>query len=48
MRKLFGASLKMLYRDGQALFFALAFPVIFAVVFGLFDFGKPPTLNSTS
>jgi len=43
--KLFGASLKMLYRDGQALFFALAFPVIFAVIFGLFDFGKPPTLK---
>ncbi len=45
MGKLFATSLKMLYRDGQALFYALAFPVIFAVVFGLFNFGKLPTLH---
>jgi ABC-2 type transport system permease protein len=45
MRKLFGASAKMLYRDKQALFWALAFPVIFAVVFGLFDFEQAPEVK---
>ena len=42
MGKLTLASLKMLYRDRQSLFWALAFPVIFAVVFGLFDFTDSP------
>jgi ABC-2 type transport system permease protein len=42
MKKLLGASAKMIYRDKQALFWALAFPVIFAVVFGLFDFEQTP------
>jgi ABC-2 type transport system permease protein len=42
MKKLTIASIKMLYRDRQALFWALAFPVIFAVVFGLFDFSDSP------
>jgi ABC-2 type transport system permease protein len=42
MTKLTLASLRMLYRDRQALFWALAFPVIFAVVFGLFDFSATP------
>lgn len=42
MKKLFIASIKMLYRDKQALFWALAFPVIFTVVFGLFDFMRRP------
>ena len=42
MAKLTLASLKMLYRDRQSLFWALAFPVIFAVVFGLFDFTDSP------
>jgi ABC-2 type transport system permease protein len=42
MAKLILANLKMLYRDRQALFWALAFPVIFAVVFGLFDFTQSP------
>jgi hypothetical protein len=45
MRKLFGASAKMIYRDKQALFWALAFPVIFAVVFGLFDFEQTPEVK---
>lgn len=45
MGKLFGASLKMLYRDKQALFWALAFPVIFVVTFGLFDFNQAPTVR---
>jgi hypothetical protein len=42
MGKLFVASIKMLYRDRQALFWAMVFPVIFAVVFGLFDFEQTP------
>ena len=45
MPKLFFASLKMLYRDKQTIFWALAFPVIFAVVFGLFDFSQAPTVR---
>ena len=45
MLKLFVASLKMLYRDKQTLFWALAFPVIFAVVFGLFDFDQAPEVR---
>jgi len=32
-------------RDRQALFWALAFPVIFAIVFGLFDFSQAPTVR---
>lgn len=42
MGKLLVASIKMLYRDRQALFWAMAFPVIFTVVFGLFDFTDSP------
>ena len=45
MAKLFVSSLKMLYRDKQALFWAMAFPVIFAIVFGLFDFNDAPELR---
>ncbi|HXF56784.1 MAG TPA: ABC transporter permease [Actinomycetota bacterium] len=45
MRKLFGASIKLLYRDRQTLFWALMFPVLFAVVFGLFDFDDAPEVN---
>lgn len=45
MRKLIVSSLKMLYRDKQSLFWALMFPVIFAVVFGLFDLNQGPPLN---
>jgi len=45
MGKLLGASIRMLYRDRQALFWALAFPVIFAVIFGLFDFNQAPEVG---
>lgn len=45
MRKLFAASVRMLYRDRQALFWALVFPVIFAVVFALFDFDQAPEVD---
>jgi ABC-2 type transport system permease protein len=45
MGKLTLASMKMLYRDKQALFYALLFPVIFAVVFGLFDVGAAPNVR---
>ena len=38
MGKLFPSSVKMLYRNKQSLFWALAFPIIFTVVFGMFDF----------
>lgn len=38
MRRLFGASLKMVVRDRQSIFWALAFPVIFLGVFRLFSF----------
>ncbi|MQF69797.1 ABC transporter permease [SAR202 cluster bacterium AD-804-J14_MRT_500m] len=37
---LFSANIKMLLRDREALFWALAFPLVFVVVFGLFDVGK--------
>ena len=47
MGKLLSSSLKMLYRDKQSLFWAMAFPVIFAVVFGLFDFDDAPELDFT-
>ncbi len=45
MRKLFVASVKMLYRDRLTVFWALMFPVIFAVVFGLFDFDRAPEVR---
>jgi ABC-2 type transport system permease protein len=45
VKKLFVASVKMLYRDRQSLFWALAFPVIFVVVFGLFDFNQAPNVR---
>ncbi|MBI4260630.1 MAG: ABC transporter permease [Actinobacteria bacterium] len=45
MGKLIVSSLKLLYRDKQALFWALAFPVIFAVIFGLFDFTDVPDVD---
>ena len=38
MRALLGASVKMVVRDRQALFWALAFPIIFLGVFRLFSF----------
>jgi len=36
------ANLKMLLRNRQALFWALAFPLIFVGAFGLFDLDSPP------
>lgn len=42
MGRLLLASVKMLYRDRQALFWAMVFPVLFVVVFGLFDFDRAP------
>ena len=37
------ANLKMIFRNRQALFWAMAFPLIFLTVFGLFNLDKPPT-----
>ncbi|MFC1984452.1 ABC transporter permease [Chloroflexota bacterium] len=37
------ANLKIIVRDRQALFWALVFPLIFVVVFGLFRVGEPGT-----
>ena len=39
MLALLAANLKMMVRDRQALFWALAFPLMFVGVFGLFDIG---------
>ena len=36
------ANLKMTYRNKQALFWSLAFPLIFVTSFGLFNFDDPP------
>jgi ABC-2 type transport system permease protein len=38
--KLFIASLKIMFRDWLTLFWGLAFPVMFVVIFGLFSFGE--------
>jgi len=45
MWKLVVVSLRLLYRNKEALLWALAFPMSFAVVFGLFDLNKPPEAN---
>ena len=37
------ANLKMIFRNRQSLFWALAFPLIFVGVFGLFNLDDPPT-----
>lgn len=39
------ASIKMLFRNRQSVFWALAFPLIFVVVFGLFNFEKTPAMR---
>ena len=39
------ANLKMIYRNRQALFWAMAFPLIFVVIFGLFRLDEPPDVN---
>ncbi len=36
------ANLKMIYRNKEALFWSLAFPLIFVATFGLFNFDDPP------
>ena len=46
MRKLFIADIKMILRDRQTLFWALVFPLIFVVVFGLFDPTRGPSDTS--
>ena len=38
MFKLFFANLKMTFRDKQAIFWSLLFPVMFIIIFGLFNF----------
>jgi ABC-2 type transport system permease protein len=43
--RLFNASVRMIYRDRQVLFWALVFPIIFAVVFGLFSFEDAPEVE---
>ena len=40
MWKLFLANIKMTFRDKQAIFWSLVFPLMFIVIFGLFDFSK--------
>ena len=39
------ANLKMIYRNRQALFWAMAFPLIFVVIFGLFRLDQPSDVN---
>lgn len=41
-RRLVAADLKLLFRNRQSLFWALAFPIIFATIFGLFNFDQLP------
>ena len=43
--RLFVANLKMFYRNRQAAFWAMAFPLIFVTVFGLYEFGQPPRVE---
>ena len=44
-RTMLGASLKMVLRDPQGIFWALAFPVIILGVFRLFSFGSAGTTD---
>ena len=41
------ANLKIMVRDRQTLFWALAFPLIFVIIFGLFDFEPSSTVDLT-
>ncbi|MBU0707477.1 ABC transporter permease, partial [Patescibacteria group bacterium] len=43
--KLFIADLKMMFRNRQALFWSLAFPLLFLVIFGLFNFDAPGSFS---
>lgn len=45
MNRLFAASLKMVVRDRQSVFWALAFPMIFLGVFRLFSFDSAPATS---
>ncbi|MDD5040663.1 MAG: ABC transporter permease [Patescibacteria group bacterium] len=40
MMKLLWANIKMTFRDKQAIFWSLLFPLMFIVIFGLFDFER--------
>jgi ABC-2 type transport system permease protein len=44
-RRLVVADLKLLLRNRQSLFWALAFPIIFATIFGLFNFDQLPDVE---
>lgn len=44
-RRLVVADLKLLFRNRQSLFWALAFPIIFATIFGLFNFDQLPDIK---
>lgn len=45
MPKLIWANIKMTFRDKQAVFWSLAFPLMFIIIFGLFDFSKMGDAN---
>ena len=45
MLALLVANFKIMLRDRQTLFWALAFPLIFVFVFGLFDVGEPGSVD---
>ncbi|MBU0613412.1 ABC transporter permease [Patescibacteria group bacterium] len=45
MFKLIWANIKMTFRDKQAVFWSLAFPLMFIIIFGLFDFTKMGNAN---
>lgn len=46
MRNLFLANLKLAFRDRQLLFWSLAFPLIFIVIFGLFFSSSAPAVGT--
>ncbi len=43
--KLWIANIKMTLRDRQALFWSLVFPLLFLIIFGLFNFDTPTNFN---
>ena len=42
---LIAANIKMMYRNRQAIFWALAFPLIFVTIFGLFRLDQPLSIH---
>ena len=48
LMRIFAANVKMIYRDKIALFWAMAFPLLFVVIFGLFLSGTGNTLGKLS